>query len=87
VPRSLLPPLATGKSENDRKNIKCVTSHGATDVSISLLGDEQGSNVEEAKLRRRVTLDINSGSATKVKIVGPSFSSPLHLVARIEYKL
>jgi hypothetical protein len=87
VPRSLLPPLAAGKSEDDRKNVKCVTSHGTIDVSISLLGDEQGSNVEEAKPRRRATLDINSGSATKVKIVGPSFSSSLHLAARIEHKL
>jgi hypothetical protein len=66
--------LAAGESEDDRKNVKFETRCGAIDVDIKLLGDAQDPSVEEAKLKKRTTLDVNSEHGSmSLKIVGPSF--------------
>jgi len=60
VPRSLLPPLTAGESEDDRKNVKFDSKCGGVDASISLLGDAEDPAVDEAKLRKRTSLDVKS---------------------------
>jgi len=58
VPRYLLPPLDAGESEDDRKNVKFESIFGGVDASISLLGDAQDPSVDEAKLKKRTSLDV-----------------------------
>jgi len=84
VPRSLLPPLAAGDSDDDRTNAKLESTHGLIDISISLLGDAQDPGVEEAKRNKRTTLDLKSehGSINVKLRTCPSPSSvamPFHL--------
>jgi len=84
VPRSLLPPLTADESEGDRKNVNLKSRCGTIDVEISLMGDAQDSSVEEAWLKKRTSLDINSDHGSiNVKLrtcPSPStFPMPFHL--------
>ncbi|KIM76272.1 hypothetical protein PILCRDRAFT_12878 [Piloderma croceum F 1598] len=54
MPRSLLPPLAAGKSGDDRKNVMFDSKYGGVDVSIS------APNVYEACLKKQTSLDIKA---------------------------
>jgi hypothetical protein len=79
VPRSLLPPLATGESEDDRKNVKFDSRFGGVDASISLLGDAQDPSVDEARLKKRTSLDVKSEHGSiKLRLVRPTFSTILN---------
>jgi len=76
VPRSLLPPLAAGESEDDRKNVTFDSKYGGVDVSISLLGNAQAPDVYEACLKKRTSLDIKAERGSiNLKLVRPTFSA------------
>ena len=76
MPRSLLPPLAAGESEDDRKNVKFDSKFWGVDASISLLGDAQDPSVDEAKLKKRTSLDVKSEHGSiKLRLVRPTFSA------------
>jgi hypothetical protein len=78
VPRSLLPPLDAGESEDDRKNVKFDSKFGEVDASISLLGDSRDLSVDNAKLKKRTSLDIRcERGSIKLKLVRPAFSAIL----------
>jgi hypothetical protein len=79
VPRYLLSPLDAGESEDDRKNVKFESNFGGgVDASISLLGDAQDPSVDEAKLKKRTSLDVKcEHGSIKLRLVRPMFSSIL----------
>lgn len=82
IPRSLLPPLAEGMSEDDRKNVKFESKHGGIDVSITLLGDAQDPS---AIVKKRTSLDMNSEHGSiNLKIVRSSF--PINFLAWAQIK-
>lgn len=75
MPRSLLPPLDAGESEDDRKNVKFDSKCGGVDASISLLGDAQDPSVDETK---RASLDVKcEHGSIKLRLVRPTFSAIL----------
>jgi hypothetical protein len=77
LPRSLLPPLDAGESEDDR-NVKFDSKFGEVDASISLLGDARDLSVDEAKLKKRTSLDVKcERGSIKLKLVRPAFSAIL----------
>jgi len=86
VPRSLLPPLTAGESEDDRKNVNFDSKCGGVDASISLLGDAENSAVDEAKLKKRTSLDVKSEHGSiNLRLVRPTFSSILiDLISSVE---
>ena len=78
MPRSLLPPLDAGESEDDRKNVKFDSKFGEVDASISLLGDARDLSVDKAKLKKRTSLDVKcERRSIKLKLVRPAFSAIL----------
>jgi hypothetical protein len=86
MPRSLLPPLAEGVSEDDRKNVKFESMHGGIDVSLTLLGDAQDPSVNEITAKKRTSLDMNSEHGSiNLKIVRSSFSINFLLWPQIKW--
>ncbi|KAG1811829.1 uncharacterized protein BJ212DRAFT_1277475, partial [Suillus subaureus] len=73
IPFSLLPPLNTGETDQDRKNLYLRTRDGSIDADIWLIGQEEAA----PKNGRRTTLSLssNDGSVTAkintVKVVAP----------------
>ena len=85
IARSLLPPLAEGVPEDDRKNVKFESKHGGIDVSITLLGDAQDPSVNEVIVKKRTSLDVNSEHGSiNLKIVRSSF--PINFLAWAQIK-
>jgi hypothetical protein len=73
IPPSLLPPLGWDESESDRKNLKLMSSNGAIDIDIFLLGQ---SPIDGANPSRRTLMDVKSANGTvNVKLVRLAFVS------------
>ena len=61
IPSSLLPQLEDGETEEDRKNLRLVSSHGFVDVNIFLLAGERGEN-DTGTPRTRIFVGSYNGS-------------------------
>ena len=56
IPASFLPPLEFGETEQDRKNLRLVSSHGTVDVNIFLLAGNPHELVETETTPRTTIL-------------------------------
>jgi hypothetical protein len=65
----LLPPLEDGETEEDRKNLRLVSSHGSVDVNIFLLAGERGES-EKGTQRTRIFVGSYNGSIV-ARLVSP----------------
>lgn len=84
IPKSLLPTLAAGETEANRKNLKLYAKNGSIDVNINLLAN---TGKEVHSHNKRVTLDVGSqNGSVKVNLrrIGTLTSGmpiPFHLKA------
>ena len=69
IPSSLLPALEDGETEDDRKNLRLVSSHGSVDVNIFLLAGERGES-ETGTARTRMLVGSYNGSIV-ARLVSP----------------
>jgi hypothetical protein len=64
IPVSFLPPLEIGETEQDRKNLKLVSSHGAVDVNIFLLVGKPHEPVDTGTPRTTILVGSYNGTVT-----------------------
>ncbi|KAF9240444.1 hypothetical protein BU15DRAFT_87655 [Melanogaster broomeanus] len=75
VPANLLPPLITGQTEAERKNLYLHTRDGTVDISIWLIGPNAKAVATPPKKRTTMSVSSNDGSVTvrvnSVDVVDP----------------